>query len=472
MIDSLTHKLKLIALTAFLGVLPLGCTNTTTTNEGCSQTSTNDQGCVQISKWTIEGNRITMRVKILNESNKFVSNLKPEDFQVETKDDLGIQLPAIKPSVILPKSINAKITPADVIILLDMSGSMKHQDSRQTKKLDGAIDAIEQFIEEANRENLPINVSIVPFGYGCTNNLFANFQVTEKSIKNNLIEATSKKLKRQLNQLRTTEVCAATDLYNPLTIAVKYLRSQSLPIVEKSDSATDIESETPTKQRAVILFSDGFHTYERPTEKQQFEQLKNLLQQQDSQVTVHTLGYGESLSELYSNARCGNTTFTEQELTDNKVIERENIIDKIIEKCQRKDNPQTSDINESKIEISEFIVDKPRLTEIAEVTGGIHQFPDNAEAAAKSLIDFLESLREYELTYQQPGSDRATQHETVVRVTSQNFASDPIFIRMCNFGCPPLRSPERVIILIGTFVLFILVGILPFIQWMKKLKEG
>lgn len=464
-------KVRLILLTVSLGVLPLGCAGHKLA-QGCTDTLANNNGCVQITRWVTDGDKVTLRVKVLNEFNAPLADLKPGNFQVETQSDLGIRLPPIKPSVILPKSPGAKATPADVVILLDMSGSMKHEDSSPTQrriKLKGAISAIEKFIEAVNQEpNLTVRISLAPLGYGCYNEN-SNFQVTPQSIEKNFlpsteIELSDSKLKTQLDRLARVDVCASTDLYRPLETAINYLRSESTPT--SNSSSVGISNETSSKQLVVILLSDGFHNYERETEEQQFDKLRDLLRA-EPRVTVHTLGYGESLSEVYNDSNC-TIQLTKEQLTEDEVIQRDIIIDKIIKNCQRRDNPRTF-VNESRIGIDEFIVDQPRLKEIAKLTGGIHQFPDNAEQVAQSLITFLETLREYQLTYQQPGADRASQHQTTVRIIPNNVTSNTVAVRMCNIGCPPLRLPERLAWLVGMLILFGIVGVLPFVQWSKKL---
>lgn len=451
MIDSLIHKHKLIILTIFLGLIPLGCSRTTLTRQSCTEANT--KGCVKISNWWTEGNNVHLRVKVLNESNIPKSDLNPSDFRVVTADASE----AIEPTVILPKAEGAKATPADFIILLDMSGSMKYPDAQQVKKLDGAINAIREFLNAVERENLSVNISLVPFGEsgaGCPNK-DGILTVTEQKIKSNFLPATDNQLKTQLNDLAKVNVCAATNLYAPLETAVKYLNNES---VTNGNSSTN---EPIKKQLAVILLSDGFHTYKRATESLQFEGLKKILQQSAPYVTVHTLGYGESLSELYKKSLC-------QRL----IIPEELSVDALIEnKCQQEDNPNTVDIDESKINISEFLVDQPRLEEIAKLTGGIHQFPDNAQDVANSLITFLESLREYELIYKQPGADQATLHHSMVKIIPNNLTSGPVDIRMGNMDYVSLNLTERLYLMAGVLILFVLIGALPFMQWSRYLKQ-
>jgi len=440
-----------------------GCNNIEARREKCDESS----GCATITGWKTEGELVTLRVKVLSDRNIPILDLNQSDFEIETRDGLGISQPPIQPEVTLPTSDRAEVTPADVVILLDMSGSMRHNDSSPTNpqnKLNGAINAIQAFINTANQEKLPIKVSIAPLGYGC-NLQESNFEVTAESLKENLLSVNSNKLKQQLEKYAKTEVCASTNLYEPLETAVTFLREEN-PLAN-----TETTNENFEKQLVVILLSDGFHNYQRETEAEQFEQLKNVLEDEEEMpVTVHTLGYGESLLNLYNNSRCSNLQLTEKQLTNDETIKTEKLIEQVAQKCTRRDNIKTGEINESQIDISEFIVDQPRLKEIALLTGGVHQFPDNADAVAKSLIDFLESLRQYELRYIQPGAERANRYFTKVRIVPKDLASNEIPIRICNIGCPPLKLEQRFAFFLGTLIIFGLAGVLPFVQWSKKLK--
>lgn len=462
-IASLTRKVKLITLLSCFSVLMAGCNNIEATREKCDESS----GCATITGWTTEGELVTLRVKVLSDRNIPILDLNQGDFQIETRDGLGISQPPIQPEVTLPTSDQAEVTPADVVILLDMSGSMRHNDSSSTNpqiKLNGAINAIQAFLDTANQENLPINVSIAPLGYGCYKTE-SNFEVTPQSLKENLLPVNSSNFKQQLEKYAKTEVCASTNLYAPLETAVTFLREEN-PLANQETTNNDFD-----KQLVVILLSDGFHNYQRETEAEQFTKLKNVLEAQNqTPVTVHTLGYGESLLNLYKNSNCDKLKLTEEQLTNDETIKTKKLMEQVANKCTRKDNVKTKEINESDINIQEFIVDQPRLKEIAILTEGVHQFPDNADAVAKSLIEFLASLRQYELKYIQPGAERANRYFTKVRIVPKDLASNEIPIRICNIGCPPLKLEQRFAFFLGTLIIFGLAGVLPFVQWSKKLK--
>ncbi|MDJ1185922.1 vWA domain-containing protein, partial [Roseofilum casamattae] len=378
---------------------------------------------------------------------------------------------------ILPDAPNAEATPADVAILLDMSGSMIHPDSSpgtQRIKLEGAISAINEFIDAVNQEsNLNVRIGLAPFATGGN-----EFRVTEQSLEDNFFESNNPDLKQKIEQLANQRINGSTNLYAPLETTVNYLRKQaslngniSNSLVENNEPSNPVNNNA--RQLVIIVLSDGFHNYDRDTENTQFEQLRYLLKPPDPQiprVTVHTLGYGESLAEIYQSSRCRDFQLTEEQLTNDETIISEQIIDRLRDNCQRLDNLNTLGIDESKIRIDEFIVDRPRLRQIANVTGGIHQFPDNAEEVAQSLIKFLETLREYQLEYDQPGADRATKHEAQIVV--KELSSQVVDYRICNIGCPPLQTVERLKLAVVAVIIFAAIGIFPFIKWSQQLRQN
>ncbi|MDE5101221.1 MAG: hypothetical protein O4861_23985, partial [Trichodesmium sp. St16_bin4-tuft] len=281
------------------------------------------------------------------------------------------------------------------------------------------------------------------------------FTVSNKSLDANFYPSNSEKLKEKIEELANQELSASTNLYQPLETAVKYLIN-SVNSTSDSNNKTD---DSQSKQLVVIVLSDGFHNHDRDTEEIQFERLKNILQPQDSQmpkVKVHTLGYGQSLTEIYNSSRC-NIEFTDAQLTIDEIIIKDKVINKIIDNCKH-----------PRIRIDQLIVDQPRLREIADSTGGIHQFPDNAEEVAQSLIKFLESLQEYELEYKQPDGDRATKYQ--VKVLVKGLTSNAQDYRITNIGYEPLEFKTRGLLILVALVIFGIIGVYPFIEWSKKLR--
>lgn len=101
--------------------------------------------------------------------------------------------------------------------------------------------------------------------------------------------------------------------------------------------------------------------------------------------------------------------------------------------------------------------------------------PNQIRLISPEQSPFLTTLREYEITYKQPGADRATKHSTTVKVNSSsrkinNIASDPKQITMGNFIYTTLPFKERLSIL-GFTALFAIVGLFAFKGWSKHLKE-
>ena len=457
------HKAKLTIIAVFFAVLPFGCAailKETISQNDCSNITENRQECLEITDLRITQdnidkvqNTVKMRVKVSNKEGNFNPNLQESDFSVETINEFG-QERTIQPTVILPTDTSVKTTPADVIIMLDMSGSMKFRDSspgRRRIKFKGAIDAIDKFIDATNEKpNLTVRIGLAPFGKGGN-----QFTVSNKSLDANFYPSNSEKLKEKIEELANEKISASTNLYQPLETAVKYLRN-SVELTSDNNNKTD---NYQSKQLVVIVLSDGFHNHDRETEEIQFERLKKILQPQDSQkpkVKVHTLGYGESLKKIYDSSKC-KIKLTEPQLTEDKTIIQDKVIDQIIENCE---HPRTS--------IDQLIVDQPRLREIADSTGGIHQFPDNVEEVAQSLIKFLESLREYELEYKQPDGDRATKYQAKVLV--KGLTSNAQDYRITNIGYEPLKFKTRGLLILVALVTFGLIGVLPFFLWSQKLR--
>lgn len=169
-------------------------------------------------------------------------------------------------------------------------------------------------------------------------------------------------------------------------------------------------------------------------------------------MTVHTLGYGESLSNLVRRATCNRPL----KFTSGSDIN----VDDVYPNCSL-----------PKKDISKLIVDERRLRDIAKATpAGIYKLSPDAKAVEQSLLIFLRTLREYELIYRQPGADRLTLHQTKVRVTRFNLTSPSKDIRVCLRGCNSFSLLESFVIFAVSISLFLL-GILLFIRWSKGLKE-
>ncbi|MEI6370997.1 MAG: hypothetical protein WCO49_15010, partial [Nostocales cyanobacterium ELA608] len=121
-----------------------------------------------------------------------------------------------------------------------------------------------------------------------------------------------------------------------------------------------------------------------------------------------------------------------------------------------------------------YIVDQPRLKQIAELTGGISKFPQDVNEAVNSLETFFKALREYELQYIQPNAAPAEEYQVQVSVNSSNrelnINAEPVKIRMPNISFYKLPLiPDRLFILILTLGI-LGGGILWFKRWSQQLK--
>ena len=319
---------------------------------------------------------------------------------------------------------------------------MRHKDDSGVKKLRGAVDGVQVFLEAIEAQNLSVKIALVPFGDGCNN----NYPVTQEIIRQSLESSPYPNTKSYLNNLANVEVCASTNLYQPLTEAVEFLGT---------DRRFQTNSSGILPRLGVILFTDGFDADpNRNREEKRFQELKTTLEEYSSKVTVHTMGYGESLSTVYNRASC-DYSLSGDGLTVNNLLEW----------CRIRGQ-----------DIREFIVDQDRLQEIAQTTpGGISRFPENAQKVIDSLNTFLTTLREYEITYQQPNAEKAGSYLTQVIVNSDtyelnNLASKSENIKLKNFSYQPLPLWVHLLFLIATIIIGGL-GINQFNQWSQKLKQ-
>lgn len=436
MIDFSIQKLKLIALATLLASLPLPAM----------------AASLEITRWRAEGDRVTLRVEVLDDRRIPIQGLKAEDFKVKTTDSSGNPVMVNPDEIILTSSDQVQIDPAYLVLLLDMSGSMKNKDLAGVEKLKSAIDGIREFIREVRDKRLPVSLALIPFGEdgsGCQ----YNFPVNEKIIAQNLFEARSSKIDERIQQLENINIkslCSATNIYQPLAEAVKYLGKFGNSL---NSNISIQDPPTIPPKLGVILLSDGYDVY-RENEPERFKSLLQVLGR-NPQVKVHTMGYGEKLNELRDRANKKNRYNCP--LADEKLT-----VDNVRVRCRL-----------SGEDIQEYIVDESRLTEIAETTEGIHLFPGNPKEVIDSLRTFLTTLREYELVYRQPGADRASFHKTVAQVIlpsrQLNLTSEPKNIRLNNFV---YRSPswqERLVIFI-LIILLTLASVLLFIRWSQSLK--
>jgi len=380
---------------------------------------------------TVQENKVTVRVKVTDSSDRPLVGLEDSNFSLVVDG---------KPLVFNPKDWKSpdEVTPppAWIIILIDLSGSMNQLDSRGSTKIAGALKAVRKFNEilaDRSKEAPDIlkpQIAIVPFGDPGTN--CPGFPITKESL-DKFFPAGDFKSANQLDYLTGLKPCASTNLYEPLTKAVKLLGNQ------KDQRFYPLEnSGIPQPRFSIILLSDGFHN--KPKEAEDFKQLTSLLRR-NSQITVHTLGYGLSLKELG-------------------------------EKYKLKRPAKRADIISKKVKEDEF-VDQERLKEISNASGGIAEFSADAETVAEKLQLFLNTfLGEYEISYDQPNADRGSKHDVKVIANIDNKPSEsaPAYYTIAIFG-RSLPLEIRLIILAGTFLIIGIGGIIPFYFWSNHLKQ-
>jgi hypothetical protein len=397
---------------------------------------------VDVTPRTPENGLITVRAKVLSDGNVPIDSLKKEDFRLYTsKTGANQNLQEIKRVKLIKPDEQIKIDPARIVILLDMSGSMVRQDASGIKKLDGAISAIRGFISLVRKENIPAKIAIVPFGEGKLEK--CNYKVDQETIKSKYLEASNQQIDEQITQLARTNPCAATNLFGPLKEAVTFLGEDNI--------SQDLQENSIQPRLSVILFSDGFHNTKNDT----FESLSPVFRKYPL-VKVNTLGYGESLEHLR------NRTTDCKGITDERLKQID--ITYTLSKCKIPGDT-----------IEGFIVDQPGLKEIAKLTSGISEFPNDAKSAVDSLETFFKSLREYEFQFRQPGADEGEKYQVMVEVDSPNRQiKSQSALRdfvIPTFGYQQLPFfPDRLAILGGT--LAALAGsILVFRNWSRKLRE-
>lgn len=374
----------------------------------------------------VEDDRIIIRIKVTDNNDRPVVNLEDIHFELTVDDkefDGGLDWESPE---------EAEPPPAWIIILLDYSGSMQQQDLSGITKLAGAIKAIREFIGILQDRGGNTQVAIVPFGDAGKN--CKGYPVKNESL-DKFFPARDAKLSNYLKFLGDQTPCASTNIYEPLTRAIRFFGDQQDPRFFLPE-----DSREPQPRLGIILLSDGYHN--KPNEPRDFENLKKRLSRND-RITVHTLGYGltpEQLGQQY-------------EL----------------------DGPATrEDVRAGRVPEVEF-VDRDRLAEIARVTGGVAEFSPDAVNAAEKLKVFLDALLgEYQISYIEPNPERGSKHDVRVVVIdtddSSRVESESKSYTITVFG-RSLSFRTRITMLLTIFAVLAVAGVLPFWLWARNLKQ-
>ena len=75
-------------------------------------------GSVEILNYKTDGDRVIMKVKVIDAENQPVSGLSRDNFQIKTFDEKGIEASPVVDKVLSPELSQPE--PANIIILLDI----------------------------------------------------------------------------------------------------------------------------------------------------------------------------------------------------------------------------------------------------------------------------------------------------------------------------------------------------------------
>ncbi len=372
----------------------------------------------------VKDDQVTIRVKVKGKDDKPVIDLQDTNFSL-----LVDRQPVNFNSQDWKSAKETVPPPAWIIVLLDYSGSMRNRDKQGGTKLQGAINAIREFNQAIAERGGNTHIAIVPFGEPGTN--CVGNPVTKQEL-DKFFSAGDVKIKNNLDYLANQIPCASTNIYQPLTKAIRFLgdTTDQRFYVEKN-------SNQPQPRLSVILLSDGYHN--KPNEAEDFEQLIDLLKR-NPQIVVHTLGYG----------------LTPEQLGRKYALDRP---------------AKRSDIGQGLGTVPEDeFVDRERLAAIANASGGIAAFSPDAKAVTEKLNIFLDALLgEYEITYTEPNPRRYSVHNVSVKVDSKVISDEKPY-RMGGFG-NSLPLQVRIVMLLLVFIALVGGGFIPFSIWADKLKR-
>jgi len=334
--------------------------------------------------------------KVLDEENRLKEGLDKKDIELKSNGELVDDFILIKPD-------EKKPDPSNIIILLDVTGSMNQLDRNNQIRGLAAIAAIRSFIKDIEEKEYPSKISLVPFaedGKNCGGGYLP--PPVNDSALSKFYSPEAPELQKELSDLenrfksKNKKPCGSTNIRQPLGNAIRYLHNN----YSKKEAGSQEQS-----RLGIILVSDGYDPV-LSQKKSELNELEKLIQK-NPEVTINTLGYGYSQGSKYDE------------------------------------------------------IDPEVLEKLAQASEGIYLFSANSTEISQALEIFLVSLLgEYEIRYQ-PTSIKQYEKETV-KITVGELSAEEKF-RINNI--PSLPFITRMLILGGTLIFCTIFGLLPFIGW-------
>lgn len=333
--------------------------------------------------------------KVLDEENRLQQGLNKNDIELKSNGELVDDFELIPPD-------QKKPDPSNIIILLDVTGSMNKLDRDNKIRGLAAIAAIRSFIKDIGEKEYPSKITLVPFaedGIGCTKQDYLPPPVNDSALSK-FYSPEAPELGKQLsdleNEFKNKTPCGSTNIRQPLGSAIRYLNNNS-PFLE--------EGSQEESRLGIILVSDGYDPV-LSQNKSELNKLEQLIKE-SPEITINTLGYGYSQGARFDK------------------------------------------------------IDPEVLKKIAQASGGIFLFSANSREISQALEIFLVSLLgEYEIRYQ-PSSIKQYEQETVEISVGELSAEEKFRIN----NIPSLPLIIRMLILGGTLIFCTIFGLLPFIGW-------
>ena len=412
---------------------------------------------------------VNLLVNILDSDNVPLEGLKQEDFIVRTAPN-DTELKDV-PFQLLPPSQQRNPDPAVIIVLLDVSGSMTSPDSSGNEKFVSALDAIERFSGWLQQSNLreTTYLAIVPFNVGigsCKDRV-----VTSEILANTLVPVTNAGfIGQELDNLASITPCGATNLYSSVANTVNFLRQEFLSANGINLSQYSQLKTTDKPRLVIITFSDGYDTESRNhgQESEQFQALNSLIKDSPA-ITVHTLGYGESLETVINRPdvknKNGRFSTCSDVVTPADLRASNSPLDLVLENCYL-DSEKSDQI------LAQLLVDAPRLEQMAG-DRGIYRFPRTASEVQEAFEDFFNSLRQYEIEYYQEDAQEGQKYQIEVSLNPEHPlapAQNTTEFLFSNVILRPLPPLQRYGIFVITIAILGIV-IYRFVKWSSQQRQ-